>query len=111
MTKPAPLQQLDRTYVRFKGRKLSYFSGCDYYRLASHPEVLEALRIGAERYGLNVAASRLTTGNHVLYLELEKALSRFFGAEDALLVSTGYATNLVVAQALAGNFSHALIDE
>src|SRR2546421_2721167 len=111
MIEPEPLQQLDRTYVRVRGRKLSYFSGCDYFRLASHPKVLSAMRRGIDRYGLNVAASRLTTGNHVLYRELERALSKFFDAPDALLVSTGYLGNLVVSQALAGNFSHVLIDE
>ena len=105
------LQQLDRTYVRFNGRKLSYFSGCDYFRLASHPKVIAALESGAKKYGLNVASSRLTTGNHALYGKLEKKLAEFFGAEDAVLVSTGYLSNLVAAQALAGNFSHALVDE
>ncbi|HWX22081.1 MAG TPA: pyridoxal phosphate-dependent aminotransferase family protein [Candidatus Binatia bacterium] len=111
MTEPEPLQQFGRTYVRFRGRKLSYFSGCDYFRLASHPKVLTALWAGAKQYGLNVAASRLTTGNHVLYRKLERQLAGFFRAEDALLVPTGYLTNLVVAQTLAGNFSHALLDE
>ncbi|HWW02636.1 MAG TPA: pyridoxal phosphate-dependent aminotransferase family protein [Candidatus Acidoferrum sp.] len=111
MTEPAPLQQIDRTYVRFRGRKLSYFSGCDYFRLSSRPGVIAALQAGARRFGLNVAASRLTTGNHALYGELERRLARFFGAPDALLVSSGYLTNLVVAQALAGNFSHALLDD
>ncbi len=110
MTEPEPLQQLDRTYVRFRQRKLSYFSGCDYFRLASHPRVMAALQTGVKKYGLNVAASRLTTGNHVIYRELEAQLADFFAAESALLVSSGYMTNLVVAQALAGNFSHALID-
>jgi len=111
MTKPAPLQQIDRTYVRFQGRKLSYFSGCDYFRLASHPEVSAAVQAGVRRFGLNVAASRLTTGDHILYGQLEQHLARFFAAPDAVLVSTGYATNLVVAQALVGNFSHVLLDE
>src|SRR5690242_20367241 len=111
MTEPEPLQQIDRTYVRFRGRKLSYFSGCDYFRLSSHPKVLSALKSGLKNHGLNVAASRLTSGNHVLYAELEKALTGFFGAETAVVVSTGYVTNLVAAQALAGNFSHGLIDE
>jgi 7-keto-8-aminopelargonate synthetase-like enzyme len=111
MIEPEPLQQIARTYVRFHGRKLSYFSGCDYYRLASHPEVLAALQIAVRRYGLNVAASRLTTGNHVLYAELEARLAGFFQAESALLISSGYMTNLAAAQALGGNFSHALIDE
>jgi glycine C-acetyltransferase/8-amino-7-oxononanoate synthase len=111
MIEPAPLQQIDRTHVRFHGRKLSYFSGCDYFRLAHHPKLIAAVQQGARRFGLNVAASRLTTGNHVLYGELEQRLARFFGAPDALLVSSGYMTNLVVAQALAGNFSHALLDD
>jgi 7-keto-8-aminopelargonate synthetase-like enzyme len=111
MTEPAPLQQIDRTFVRFKNRKLSYFAGCDYFRLSSHPRVLAALEAGLKKYGLNVAASRLTSGNHVLYRELEESIADFFAAEDALVTSGGYITNLVVAQSLAGNFSHVLIDE
>jgi len=111
MTEPEPLQQVDRTYVRFRKRKLSYFSGCDYFRLASHPEVIAALKEGVAKYGLNVAASRLTTGNHVLYGQLEEQLAAFFDAESVLLVSGGYVTNLIVAQALAGSFSHAIVDE
>jgi 7-keto-8-aminopelargonate synthetase-like enzyme len=110
VTESPALQQCDRTYVRFGGRKLVYFAGCDYFRLASDPRVISALLQGAKRYGLNVAASRMTTGNHELYSRLEKSLAQFFGAPAALLVSTGYLTNLVVAQALAGRFSHALVD-
>jgi len=111
MTEPEPLQQIDRTYVRYGGRRLSYFSGCDYFRLASHPRVIAALAQGAKSYGVSVAASRVTTGNHPLYGKIEALLSEFFSARAALLVSSGYMTNMVVAQAVAGNFSHALIDE
>jgi 8-amino-7-oxononanoate synthase len=111
MTEPEPLQQIDRTYVRFRKRKLAYYSGCDYFRLASHPQVIAALKDGVTKYGLNVAASRLTTGNHALYAELEAQLVEFFAAESALLVASGYITNLVVAQTLAGDFSHALSDD
>jgi 7-keto-8-aminopelargonate synthetase-like enzyme len=108
---PEPLQQTDRTYVLWRRRKLSYFSGCDYFRLASHPRVIAALAEGLKRYGLSVAASRLTTGNHRLYRELEKRLGRLFQTESALLVPSGYVANLAVAQALSGQFSHALEDE
>ncbi len=111
MTEPEPLQQLDRTYVRFRNRKRSYFSGCDYFRLASHPRVMAAMHAGLKKFGLNVAASRLTSGNHALYAQVENALRSFFAAESALLTGNGYVTNLVVCQTLAGNFSHALIDE
>jgi 8-amino-7-oxononanoate synthase len=111
MTEPASLQQVDRTCVLFRGRKLAYFSGCDYFRMASHPAVLRAVTTGAARYGLNVASSRLTTGNHALYRKLEHKLAKFFDAEEAVLVPSGYMTNLTVAQTLASQFTHALLDE
>ena len=38
--------------------RLVYFAGCDYFRMSSHPEVLQALRRALTDYGLNVAASR-----------------------------------------------------
>jgi 7-keto-8-aminopelargonate synthetase-like enzyme len=111
VTEPPPLQQIDRTYVLQEGRKYSYFSGCDYYRLSSHPEVLRALSAAVRKFGLTVAASRLTTGNHELYRKLEQKLSAFFGTPSATVFSSGYVANLAVAQALAGDFDCALIDE
>lgn len=110
MKEPASLQQVERTCVLYQGRKLAYFAGCDYFRLASHPEILRAAANGMDKYGLNVAASRVTTGNHALYTELELALAKFFGAPAAVLVSNGYSTNLAAAQALRGQFTHVLID-
>src|SRR6185295_19144286 len=106
-----PLQQIDRTSVLYEGRKLAYFGGCDYFRLSSHPHVLQACVEGLHRYGLNVAASRLTTGNHRAYQALEERIAGSFGVESATLVSTGYVANSVAAQALAGQFSHAFIDQ
>ena len=105
-----PLQQTGHSRVRWRGRELDYFSGCDYFRLASHPAVLKAAADGLKKFGLNVAASRLTTGHHKIYEILEQELAGFFGAQDSLVVSNGYLTCTVVAQALAGNFSHMLLD-
>jgi 7-keto-8-aminopelargonate synthetase-like enzyme len=107
---PPPLQQIGRKYVSYSGKRYSYFGGCDYFRLASHPNVLRAVREGLATFGLNVSASRATTGNHRLYVRLEIELARYFDVETALLVPSGYITNLAVAQTLAGRFSHALLD-
>lgn len=106
-----PLQQVDRTYVRWHGRKLSYFAGCDYLRLSSHPAVHEAIRDALEKFGLSVSASRKTTGNHSLYEELESATRTFFDARSAVVSSTGYFTNVIAAQGLRGEIDHVLIDE
>ncbi len=70
-----------------------------------------ALRKALRKYGLNVAASRLTTGNHPIYEQLEAALAVFFDTPSATLVSSGYAAAAIAAQALQGGFSRVLIDE
>lgn len=110
---PATLEMVDRTYVRSggRGRRLAYFGGCDYFRLASDPAVVAAACAAARRYGLGVAASRRTTGNHPLYEELEAALAKFFGADGALLVGSGYVTGMAVAQACLEGFSDVLVDD
>ncbi len=108
---PQPLQQVDRVFVKSRGRTWVYFGGCDYFRLASHPAVVRAAHDAIDRFGLNVAASRRTSGNHAVYNRLESALKRFFGAPSAVLTSNGYSTAIVVAQALAGDVTHLLLDE
>ncbi len=108
---PAALEPAGRTHVIQRGRKLCYFGGCDYFRLSSHARVLRALGEGLKKFGLNVSASRMTTGNHPVYERLEKSLAAFFGAETATLASNGWLPNSMVAEAFAGRFSHALIDE
>jgi len=108
---PPPLRPVDRTFVEYRGRRLSYFGGCDYYRLATHPAVLAAARETLDAHGVGVAASRVTTGNHPLFEELEDWLARFFRAPRAILVDAGYAANAIAAQGLAGAMTHALLDE
>jgi len=111
MIEPEPLQMVGENEVRWRNRTLVYFSGCDYFRLARHPKVALAARAALAKNGLSVAASRLTTGNHKIYAQLETELAAFFGAESALLFPDGYLAPIAAAQALAGEFSHVFIDE
>jgi 7-keto-8-aminopelargonate synthetase-like enzyme len=111
MIEPEPLEMIGVNEVRWQKRTLIHFSGCDYFRLARHPAIATMARRTLEKAGLNVAASRLTTGNRKLYADLEKQLAAFFGAEAAIVLPDGYLAPMAVTQALAGEFSHALIDE
>lgn len=105
------LERVNATTVVYHGRELIYFGGCDYLGLSWHPRILRAIKTGLKNRGLSVSASRKTTGNHPLYGEAEKKLAAHFGVEAALLVPTGYQTNLAVAQALQGEIDTVLIDE
>jgi glycine C-acetyltransferase/8-amino-7-oxononanoate synthase len=111
MTEPEPLQFVGNNEVRWHGRTLLYFSGCDYFRLARDPRLAAAANKALAQHGLNVAASRRTTGNHKIYAQLETELARFFGAESALVLPDGYFAPFAVAQVLAGEFTHAFVDE
>jgi 7-keto-8-aminopelargonate synthetase-like enzyme len=111
MTEPEPLQFVGLNEVRLRRRTLVYFSGCDYFRLARDPRLAQAAVASLKKNGLNVAASRRTTGNHQIYARLEKALAKFFDAETAILLPDGYFAPLAAAQALAGEFTHAFVDE
>ena len=111
MIEPEPLEMIGVNEVRWRDRTLIHFSGCDYFRLARNPAVASMARSALQKNGLNVAASRLTTGNRKLYADLEKQLAAFFDAEAAVVLPDGYLAPMAVSQALAGEFSHALIDE
>src|ERR1700710_1579183 len=111
MTEPDSLEFVGDNEVRLRRRTLLYFSGCDYFRLARNPQVARAARSTLAKHGLNVAASRRTTGNHQVYAQLEAQLAAFFDAETALVLPDGYLAPIAVTQALASEFTHAFIDE
>lgn len=111
MKEATPLERVDPVHLQQRGKRLLDFGGCDYLRLARSPALQRALLRAIKQYGWNVAASRLTTGNHPLYRRAEHLLARFFGAEAALLLPTGYSAPVAAAQAVTGQFTHALVDE
>lgn len=76
------------------GRRLINFCSNDYLGLATHPEVIAALKRGLHRYGAGSTASQLMAGHCQAHRELEEALAEFTGYSRALCFSTGYMANL-----------------
>jgi 8-amino-7-oxononanoate synthase len=92
------------------GRKLISFSCNDYLNLSQHKAVKAAAIAAIETYGAGAGASRLVTGNHPLFAELEARLARFKQTEAALVFGSGYLANLGIIPALAGKGDLILID-
>lgn len=88
--------------VRVDGREYVAFCSNDYLGLAAHPELIEAAREGAARYGVGAGASHLILGHGVAHHELEQRLAAFVDLPRALLFATGYMANLGVVTALTG---------
>ncbi len=93
------------------GRRLLSFSCNDYLNLSQHPDVIAAAIEAAARYGVGAGASRLVTGNHPLYAELEGRLARLKGAAAACVFGSGYLANTGIIPALVGTDDLILIDE
>jgi 8-amino-7-oxononanoate synthase len=92
------------------GQALLAFCSNDYLGLANHPEVIAAMRAGAERWGVGGGASHLVIGHSTPHHELEEALAEFTGRPRALLFSTGYMANLAAVTALVGQGDTVLED-
>jgi 8-amino-7-oxononanoate synthase len=83
----------------------------DYLNLTHHPAVKEAAIQALRTYGVGAGSSRLVTGNHPLYAELEARLARWKGTEAACVFGSGYLANSGIVPALAGAGDLIVIDE
>jgi 8-amino-7-oxononanoate synthase len=93
------------------GRRLLSFSCNDYLNLSQHPKVVAAAVEATKRYGVGAGASRLVTGNHPLYAELEERLARLKGTQAACAFGSGYLANTGIIPALLGPDDLIVIDE
>jgi 8-amino-7-oxononanoate synthase len=96
--------------VQVDGRELLAFCSNDYLGLANHPQVIEAWRAGAQKWGVGGGASHLVIGHSTPHHQLEEALAEFTGRPRALLFSTGYMANLGAVTALVGQGDTVLED-
>ena len=97
--------------VRRNGRALLSFCSNDYLNLSQHPAVKRAAVEATERWGAGSGASRLVTGNHPLFAELERRLARLKGSDDACVFGSGYLANLGIIPSLVGAGDLVVADE
>ena len=101
----------DGIWVERDGKRLLSFSCNDYLNLTQHPAVKQAAMDALKRYGTGSGASRLITGNHPLYAELEARLARIKQTEAAVVFGSGYLANSGIIPVLIGRAGLVLLDE
>lgn len=87
------------------------FSCNDYLGLSQHPAVIAAAQQASEQYGVGSGASRLITGNHPLFTELETQLAQMKNTQDCLVFGSGYLANIGIIPAICGPKDLLLVDE
>src|ERR1700694_1234257 len=101
----------DGIWVERDGKRLLSFSCNDYLNLTQHPAIKQAAQGAIERYGAGSGASRLVTGNHPLYAELEARLARIKQTEAACVFGSGYLANAGIIPVLIEREGLVLADE
>ena len=89
-------------WAEIDGRRVLNFSSYNYLGLNGDRRVTEAAQKAADRYGTSVSGSRVTSGERPIHRELEAALADVYGAEDAVTLVGGHATNVTVIAHLVG---------
>ena len=88
-----------------------------YLDLIGHPKINAAARDAIDKFGTGTHGVRLLAGTTVLHRQLEREIARFKDAEDAIVYSSGFMTNVTTISALVGKgdviigdmFNHASI--
>jgi 8-amino-7-oxononanoate synthase len=94
------------------GQSLLNLSSNDYLGLGDDKPMLAGYikEFSATDHAMTSSSSRLLTGNHPLYHQLEQALATLYGREAALVFNSGYHANIGMLPALSGRHDLVLSD-
>ena len=92
------------------GRTRINLGSNNYLGLAGDPRVVEAAVEAVRQYGTSTAGSRVLNGTTRLHLALEEELADHYGAEAAVLTSSGINANLALLSTACGPGDVLLVD-
>ena len=98
--------------IEVNGERLLNLSSNDYLGLGDDKELLEGYgrRFRKSSHAMTSSSSRLLTGNHPLYDQLEKALAALYGRQSAMVFNSGYHANIGILPALCNRHDLVLSD-
>src|SRR5436190_3327094 len=105
------LQTPQGSSIRVAERDVVNFCANNYLGLANHPAVVQAAHEGLRRYGYGLASVRFICGTQELHKELEGAIARFLGKDDAILYTSCFDANGGLFETLLGEEDTILSDE
>jgi glycine C-acetyltransferase len=74
----------------------------NYLGLANHPDVIAAARLAMDEFGFGMASVRFICGAQTLHRELEQAIARHLGKDDAIVFAACFDANGGVFETLMG---------
>jgi glycine C-acetyltransferase len=88
--------------VSVGGRTVLNFCANNYLGLAAEPALVGAAQDGLARWGLGLASVRFICGTQSIHRELEAAIARFLGTDEAILYTSCFDANGGLFETLLG---------
>jgi 8-amino-7-oxononanoate synthase len=95
------VRPIDATHLEFDGRRYVNFSSNNYLALSWHPRLRAAAAAAIRDGGFGSGAAGLIRGHTSVHESAARALARWKGTEDAVLLPSGYQANFSAVQTLA----------
>jgi 8-amino-7-oxononanoate synthase len=83
-----------RPVMEVEGAPRIMLGSNNYLGLTGDPRVIRAAHEAIDTYGTGLTGSRLLNGTTPLHLELEREITEWMGAEDAIVFTTGHQANV-----------------
>ena len=92
-------------------RKVLNMCANNYLGLADHPDLIAAAHMALDRWGYGLASVRFICGTQQIHKDLEAAIAKFVGVDDALLYSSCFDANGGLFETLLGAEDAVISDE
>ena len=93
------------------GQQVLNMCANNYLGLADHPDLIAAAHLALDRWGYGLASVRFICGTQQIHKDLEAAIARFVGVDDALLYSSCFDANGGLFETLLGAEDAVISDE
>jgi glycine C-acetyltransferase len=97
--------------IRVGSRTVLNFCANNYLGLAGEPSLIRAAQDGLARWGLGLASVRFICGTQTIHKDLEAAIARFVGADEAILYTSCFDANGGLFETLLGEGDVVVSDE
>lgn len=97
--------------ITVNGKKVINFCANNYLGLANHPEIVKTAHETLDTWGYGLSSVRFICGTQTPHRQLEQAIARFFGKEDAILYISCFDANGGLFETLLSEEDAVLSDE
>ena len=97
-----PIESPQGSEIHVDGRPVLNFCANNYLGLANDRRLVQAAQAALERWGFGLSSVRFICGTQTIHRQLEQAIARYLGTQDAILYSSCFDANGGLFETLLG---------